>query len=382
MYFIIVSVFLFLFASLNRRNISYRVFFIFPVLVLPVIVLNIYFQGEDWVNYRNFAMSGAVLSTPELAFNFLFKALYYFSGSLYPLAVYLYYVIAFLLIYYFFCFYGNGFFELKTRYFIFFVSGLFFIFGPTLVAEQLRQFLALIIVLFASSKCVKRQWLHCLALVLLASFFHISAIVFISVFFCCSFFNKKRYFIVSSIFLSIGLYFSVVSVALLSSGFVADKVETYLKAYSFGFGIRHLICLFYIVTYVSCIDERKLERPYLFLNRISFFGAVLMLTAVYLPFLDRYAGYFLVFMFLNVLYGVCYKKSAYVLNFISIVLFLVFTFGYYRNSIAPFDFFVFRNEINSLFFGDIDFDRRAFDIQDNQLYLMKERGMLEVRSDM
>ena len=87
MYFFICSLFLFIaFVFFRCRTTS-----LISTVLLPFIILNVYFDGEDWVNYLDSFEAGWLGSSPEIFFYTVLSFLKFITSGSYQYSIFLFF---------------------------------------------------------------------------------------------------------------------------------------------------------------------------------------------------------------------------------------------------------------------------------------------------
>lgn len=367
MYFIVVSICSFILSLCKNKNLS-----LFFSLLMPLILLNVYFQGEDWVNYIEYFNSENIFSSPEIIFNSIFFLLSFIFNGNYTYSLLALYLIVFIALYnlfhnekHVFCIHIQG------RYLLF-LSLLILSLGPTLLLEQLRQLVALVFILYAISENFNQRKVKFIVFILLSLFSHVSAIVMFVLIVLSSVDISKRVFIFYVIFLLFVFYFAIVIPSSILSnvpiiGFVYSKIDRYLGVSVVGIGIKHLVYFIFAAYYVFFYRESSRSKNIIFFARMSFAGAAMYLLSSLLPFTNRFSSYFIVMYILFFLMEMssCTWPKMKVSSLILIALILLTGISYYRNPISPLPFAMLDNQLFDALYLNIPLEDKSEEIKNN-----------------
>lgn len=344
MFILINSIFL-LFISLlwPRLNFSSkRLIRIFTLFWLVILFSSFYLNGMDWVIYFiKFENIDELYLSFEPGFVFLFKSLLFFSSYHFGVAIISYYFITFSILLYYLSKY-----KLNEP---FFIAILIIMCGHTLILEQLRQFLACLIIFpgiieYQKNNSLKR---FCL-LVTLASLFHISALLILPIIFLCSI--KNRYlFLISTI-----SSFLIIIILLMSNhylfpflenfSFIFTKISYYLEKnpITIKFGWMNILIFIFFIMYMLNIKNIENHTSSKLLLRFLFIGATILTFSGTILFFNRFSFYFifiLIYMILIYNKNTKQKKSREILINGYFILLVLFSFlSYFRNDVAPVKF--------------------------------------------
>lgn len=350
MYFIIVSIVM-LCLSLKEKT-SGRVISFSVSLLLPFLFLNVYFNGEDWVNYHDFFQSAKAWYPPEVTFYFTLFLLKIISFSDFKFAIFIFYLLSFLSIYNLFFNSKHVLFYCVKRYYLLFISLVVVSLGPTLLLEQLRQFMALIFFLYAISSFSSGRKFSAFVFLLLSVTSHVSAII-LFLFSLLSFFTagKLKYlFCVLLLCILICIFILILNGHVFSSFFLAfiqEKISRYLTVSTPAIGLTHLLYFPYVVYFLLIYKEKNRSIYTNFFNRLAFSGALIYLLSCLFGFLTRFSSYYIVVYSLCVAFElVGHQRSIKNLGLILLSCIIFFNgASYYSNPIAPIKFFNIKSEL-------------------------------------
>jgi len=383
MYFFICSLFLFIaFVFFRCRTTS-----LISTVLLPFIILNVYFDGEDWVNYLDSFEAGWLGSSPEIFFYTVLSFLKFITFGSYQYSIFLFFCFVFIAIYNLFHNKKHVFFYYLNRYYLLFLSLFVFSLGATLIMEQLRQLLALVLFMYAFSFFCNKRNLMGAAYMLLSALSHVSVVfLFAFVFLCALRINKLKFVILVSLLCSLIVtlclspIWGAINIGVIS--FLYDKVLRYLSVSVMGFGILHFFSLIYVLFYILMYNELSHsewnagDRFRLILARLAFSGCALYLCSSILPFLNRFSSYFIVIYILNVV--IClpvFRVNKKFLNVMIIVVICISTgVSYYRNPFAPLPFIGEEWGVSKIIFDEYDIVDRYNEIKSLQLEKMQQYG--------
>lgn len=150
---------------------------------------------------------------------------------------------------------------------------------------QIRAGLSYAIILVAVQYITKRDWKRYFALVLIAYFFHHSAIIAVPLYFLCLFNLKKKHIIMGLViaFIIAGFYSDVVR-ALVADNATDLSVTTYVeKGYQREFGLSNPMIyfqLFLLLAYTFNEKKLRLTTPHYFTIRNAYFYSTLILITL------------------------------------------------------------------------------------------------------
>lgn len=259
-----------------------------------------YNTGADWSIYtavfKNFPIYGNYVNW-EPGFYWLMKLIYNLFGN--------YYVLQFLVT--FFLLYAiNRFFTKNSKYPIFCISIFVIIFLTTIMMAQVRQSIALSIVLLGTPYIFKRDIFKYILVIFIASLFHISSVVALLLYFLYYRSSKSVLIFILLLAQSFIIFPSIIiDIINFISHLFPERLETLVNIYTnnlysddaeFGTG------LFYIISVVFCIFViiySKNEK-----NEDNFFLNILVVTYVVIALsksmviLGRFQSYFYVYAIL------------------------------------------------------------------------------------
>jgi len=306
-----------------------------------------YVNGVDWsVYFLKFLGDDNPYLSFEFGFVLFFKALLFLTFEQFGLTILVFYLISF----------GFLFFILKRSNINepFFLLCLLLIFGYTLLLEQLRQFVACIILLYAilnfhkgSSLKVSFFW------IVIASTFHISSLILIPALILVSIRSVTLFvfFLLSSVITFVVILFAGYALidALANYSFAIKKIAFYIQQtpLKLAFGWLNILDLIYIIFY--CIYRKGIDRnsDTGFLARIVFVGAVIHLFSGSITFLARvtFIFYFIAIYTFSLSTDIYKKRLFSIKSYSSLMfslffsVFLFFNFlSYFRNVNSPIEF--------------------------------------------
>lgn len=335
-----------------RSQIAFRLSFI---IFFSICFVSYYTNGMDWsVYYLRFMEGGGVFTSFEFGFVIILKLLLIISDNNFGLAILFYYLICFVLL-------SLILKKYKANEPLFW-GCLLLLFGYNLFLEQLRQLLACIIIFYAILKYNQNQNKTALCmLVIIASTFHVSAIIILPTILLISFRNVTTFIIITVFSISsivvflMALYSAISSLAAIS--FIFAKIDYYLRQNPVGlnFGWLNILDALFILFYIRYKNVIDKQININILMRIVFVGSVIHLFSGSITFLARVCFYF---YFVGV-YIYCYTLSdktprvfaiknfntLILAVFVNVMLLLNFA-SYFRNEQAPVGF----NNMNFQFF--------------------------------
>ncbi|MGG5216347.1 MULTISPECIES: EpsG family protein [Rahnella] len=340
--------------TLNSRSIM-RVIFLFS---FSIYFTSFYLNGADWsVYFLKFLGDDNPYLSFEAGFVIYFKLLLLISFGQFGTAIFLFYLITFGMLI-------SIVKKYKVNDALFFLS-VFMIFGYTLILEQLRQFMACVIILYAFLKYREGNPLKTtLFWIILASFFHISSLIVLPTLFFLSIRSISLFviFVISSVTAFVVLLFAGYAlIDLLGNySFAFRKVSFYLQqtpiSLTFGWlNILDFIFVSFYSLYRKNIDNNSHIAYY---ARIVFIGAVIHMFSGSVTFLAR-LGFFYYFIAAclfslspNIhekrLLAIRSYRSLMICVYFSIV--LVFNFvSYFRNPVSPVGFYNLNFNLETLF---------------------------------
>ncbi|MCZ8807441.1 EpsG family protein [Escherichia albertii] len=363
----------------HQAQIAFRSLFI---IFFSICFVSYYTNGVDWsVYYLRFMEGGGLFTSFEFGFVIFLKLLLIVSDNNFGLTILLYYVLCFVLL------------SLILKKYRanepLFWGCLLLLFGYNLFLEQLRQLLACIIVFYAILKYNQNKNITALCiLVIIASTFHVSAIIILPTIFLISFRNVTTFVIITVfsitgiVLFMIALYSAVSSLAAIN--FVFAKIDYYLRQNPVGlnFGWLNILDALFILFYIRyryVIDKQINVK---ILVRIIFVGSVIHLFSSSITFLARVCFYF---YFVGI-YIYCYSLNSkaprvfaiknfntlVLAAFVNVMLLLNFA-SYFRNEQAPVGFnnmnLQFFNTFNDNFLRTNAYDKYFKAMQDSVDYL-------------
>jgi len=329
--------------------------------VLIISFTAFYINGVDWsIYYSRFLNDDDLYLAFEPGFVFFFKLLLFLSGNNFGIAILLFYMFVFTML-------GYNLTKVKINEPLF-ISALLMVFGYTLILEQLRQFIACVIIFAIIINYCKSHSLPRLIIgTIIAASMHVSALIIIPAILLCKIKNRKIFIAVTVSSISLFaflLIFGAGLVAFLAQfNFAFKKILFYIEQnpISIQFGWLNILTFLYVVFYIYYSYQIEKKQELLLLNRIIFVGAVIYLYSGAITFLARVTFYFI---FIAIFVFTLYAKESYrrifeVKSYNTLFLnlyfftFLVFCFfSYFRNTSAPVSF------INLNYYTAAVFDER------------------------
>lgn len=348
--FILLNVIPLLFLSFiwGRFNLGSKQ--VIRTLIWGVLIISFtafYINGVDWgIYYSRFLNNDDLYLAFEPGFVIFFKALLFLSGNNFGIAILFFYTITFTML-------GYNLTKVKVNEPLF-ISALLMVFGYTLILEQLRQFIACVIVFSVMINYCKNSSLTRLVTgTIIAATMHVSAIIIIPAILLCKIKNRKLFIAVTVSSISLFaflLIFGASLVAFLAQyNFAFKKILFYIEQnpIAIQFGWLNILTLLYVVFYICYSYQIEKEQNLKLLNRIIFIGAVIYLYSGAITFLARVTFYFIfIAIFVFTLYArETYRRIFEVKSYNTLVLnvyfftFLIFCFfSYFRNTSAPVSF--------------------------------------------
>lgn len=348
--FIMMNVIPLLFLSLiwGKFNIgSKNILRIVIWIVLVFSFSTFYLNGVDWsIYYTRFINDEDLYLAFEPGFVIYFKTLLFIANDNFGFAILLFYTLAFALL-------GYNLRKIRINEPLF-ISALLIVFGYTLILEQLRQFIACIIVFgtilnYSINKSLSRLIVG----VIIAATMHVSALIIIPAIFLCKVKSRKLFIsvTVSSISLfAFLLIFGVKVITLLAQvNFAFKKILFYIEQnpISLQVGWLNIWVLLFVGFYVFYSYQIERKENLRLLNRFIFIGAVIYLYSGAITFLARVTFYFIfVAIFVFSLYAKeNYKRifevktyNTLFLNLYFFIFLMLCFLSYFRNPSAPVSF--------------------------------------------
>ncbi|CCK07627.1 FIG00638365: hypothetical protein [Cronobacter sakazakii 696] len=317
------------------------------VILFSLFFTSYYLNGMDWsIYYLKFVDEGDPYSSFEFGFVLFFEGILFLTNNNYGLAILLFYLITFSIL----CLIIKRF---KTNEPLFWAC-LFLIFGYNLILEQLRQFIACIIIFYALLKYNndgKINWL--IFWIFLAACFHVSSLIVFPAIALASFRNVTTFTLLTlvSIVGFIGFFFTGAAIvtALANANLAFTKIAYYLQqnpiSLSFGWlNILDLIFVLFYFIYRASIDRVASVR---LLTRLIFVGATIHLFSGSITFLARVCFFFYfiaIYVFCVVPKGESTRLFS-IRSYNTLILALFFSgmltlnfISYFRNEQAPLQF--------------------------------------------
>ncbi|MBL5947941.1 EpsG family protein [Enterobacter asburiae] len=327
-------------------------------IVLVFSFTTFYINGVDWsIYYTRFINDEELYLAFEPGFVIYLKTLLFIANNNFGYAIMLFYALAFALL-------GYNLKKIKINEPLF-IAALLIVFGYTLILEQLRQFIACIIVFAAIiNYSLNKSLLRLIVGVIIAATMHVSALIIIPAIFLCKLKSRKLFISVTVASISLFsflLIFGVKIIILLAQvNFAFRKILFYIEQnpISIQFGWLNLLVLLFVVFYVSYSYQIEKNESLRLLNRFIFVGAVIYLYSGAITFLTRVTFYFIfVAIFIFSLcarenYRRIFEVKSYNTLFLNLYFFVFLTFcflSYFRNPSAPVSFGNMNYHIATLF---------------------------------
>lgn len=262
------------------------------VILFSVLFTSYYLNGMDWsIYYLKFVEEGDPYTSFEFGFVLFFQGILLLTNNNYGLAIFLFYVISFSVL----CIIIKRF---KTNEPLFWAC-LLLIFGYNLILEQLRQFIACIIIFYALLKYNNDGKIKQLIfLIFLAACFHVSSLIVLPAVVLASFRNVTSFTLMTlaSVIGFIGFFFTGTAIvtAMANTNLAFTKIAYYLQQnpISLNFGWLNILDLIFVVFYFiyrANIDRIASAR---LLTRLIFVGATIHLFSGSITFLARVCFFF------------------------------------------------------------------------------------------
>lgn len=348
--FIMMNVIPLLFLSLiwGKLNIgSKNILRIGIWIVLVFSFSTFYLNGVDWsIYYTRFINDEELYLAFEPGFVIYFKTLLFIANDNFGFAILLFYALAFALL-------GYNLRKIRINEPLF-ICALLIVFGYTLILEQLRQFIACIIVFGTIiNYSINKSLFRLIVGVIIAATMHVSALIIIPAIFLCKVKSRKLFIsvTVSSISLfAFLLIFGVKVITLLAQvNFAFKKILFYIEQnpISLQVGWLNIWVLLFVGFYVFYSYQIERKENLRLLNRFIFIGAVIYLYSGTITFLARVTFYFIfVAIFVFSLYAKeNYKRifevktyNTLFLNLYFFIFLMLCFLSYFRNPSAPVSF--------------------------------------------
>lgn len=326
-----------------------------------------YLNGEDWVNYyvNFFTHDGTAWFEP--GFYLFYSCLSLISFDNFGVATLLFFMLAFFML---------------TKYVVenkdcnlpFFLLLLIVCFGNTLILEQLRQFFSAICALCALIFRLNLKRKQSNIFLLVAMSFHASAIIVACAFLLASIKSSKLFIIISvstTSFLLLLLtndFLINIGVQILPVIFLKIKTYREITNLSLHFGPSLLFSIFYILHQFTRLKKLNYSNGYpaAFFNRQLFFGGLVFLIGIFIPFMSRMSSFFIIFLFYDVAINNYFRhfmiNKKTVLKFILVLIFSFFNMAsYFKNDIAPVSFNNLNFNLISFVSNDVNYDTLVYE---------------------
>jgi len=148
------------------------------------------------------------------------------------------------------------------------------------------------------------------------------------------------------------------------------KIKTYreITDLSFHTGPSFLFSIFYILYQFTKLKKLHYSNEYsvVFFNRQLFFGGLVFLVGIFIPFMSRMSTFFIIFLFYDVAINNYFKnfminKNA-VFKFIMVFMFSFFSMAsYFKNDIAPVSFNNMNFNLISFLSNNVNYDALVYE---------------------
>ncbi|MEQ0828325.1 MULTISPECIES: EpsG family protein [Enterobacter] len=337
------------------------------VFLLGVAYTAFYLNGEDWVNYyvNFFTREGTAWFEP--GFYLLYSCLSFLSHYNFGVTTLLFFLLSFAILTKFVL-------DNKDCNLPFFLLLLIICFGNTLILEQLRQFASAILALCALITRLNLNRKKSNFYLLLAISFHASAVIVACAFFLASIKNSKIFIFIS---LSIASFLLLlltsdslvnIGVQLLPAIFIKIKVYREITDLSLHVGPSLIFSIVYLLYQLKNIGKLKYTGDYsvVFLKRQLFFGGLIFLVGIFIPFMSRMSTFFIIFLFYDVAINNYFKYfqigRRVVLKFVLVLFYSFFSLAsYFKNDIAPVSFDNLTFNFIPFVLNDINYDSLVYE---------------------
>ncbi|MEL0579541.1 EpsG family protein [Pectobacterium punjabense] len=336
-----------------------KIFSILYLFFLITLFTGFYLNGYDWSVYYLSLSNDESSGYFEVGFVFLFKAILFVAGGNFGISIFIYYLIIFSSLFYFL--------NKKNVNLPFFITAMLLVFGYNLILEQLRQFIACVIIFYAVIKLEENRNYKgkYILLCIFSSLFHVSSLVMIPALYLVEIKSSNKFKLLSILAVfSICIFLSLSSSILLGLSdlsFVFNKLSNYIdkSPVVVNFGLLNVIDLFFVIFYLF-FNKKIDENEYMgFYARFIFLGALIHFFSGSIPFLSRLSYYFYfvviyVFSMSVCKNGIRYMKIRDNKTLLVSIFFFVFTMAnytsYFRNMNAPIDFFTMNIYLPDIFY--------------------------------
>lgn len=207
----------------------------------------------------------------------------------------------------------------------------------------MRQFIAVAVIFYAFKNLEKEKYLNYILLVIIASFFHVTAIISIAfplIYIACKSKRRILYSIILITVLCVGLinYNNLLSL-LYNTGIIPYKYITRYSITDYNISVNfadELIRIFPLLLIFFQSKIMKNSKNNIYFTTIAIFDFVLIQVSILVPFAQRICIYFTIFSFINIARIIKNSKINKVpLSFVSILLFTIyFVYSYLYIGIA------------------------------------------------
>lgn len=385
MYFFTVSFLFLIFYFFSKERVINTFLFVISPVLLSFICINIYFNGGDWINYYSMYHNADNFSSPELLFFAVLDVLRIIAFNDFSISIFLYFLTCFSFIALFFYLprYRKLTGEIKTFYL--FISLLFFIVGPTLVIEQLRQFASLIFLMYAYGEYHNRNKPRFILFTICAVLCHISAFMFpIFLWVASQRLSKNKFLCLTFLLLGILLVTLQASPTFLLLSnipllvYLGDKISFYLTSVDeLRVGIRQVLFVLFIFVYYFKFNEDNMSVIDRISMRIFTLGCSLFLISSFVPSIERL---FYCFLFVYILFVTSYVNRNNSLAFKKIIIlysFIIFSFfplSYYNDKRSPLYFAEGENFIFDVVSQKVDYKKLISPIMEEHIRYLENKG--------
>lgn len=357
-----------LWSRLKRRDRDLSLFLL--NIFFAFMITSFYLNGEDWASYYTNLFTDGGTTWFEPGFYISIILIKTISLGNFGLTILLYFLLCFFLL-------SKALKSLEATNIPVFYVFLLLCFGNTLVLEQLRQFMAAIIAIFALIAFQKGKKRNAFLLIFLAVSFHISALILFVSFFIGSK-GSSKFFVYTSttlmIFISIFFITPELFTPLLQFfPAILLKLTQYREITAIGFhlGPSFLISMMFLVFlfFNSHLFSKNRNNDEWFLFRQMFFGVLIFMVGLYIPFAGRFSVYFILYVFIfSSKKSSFYSFSRIILKTTAIysIVLMMFIFSnllsYYKNELSPISFFQLDTHFVEFMANDINYNDRIFRI--------------------
>jgi hypothetical protein len=289
---------LFAFAEVCNPKKNYlKLILLFFTIVLILFIGLRYKTGRDWGNYIR--MFESIPKSRETSFEpgylWLNKIIYYTLGNYFAVQF-----IASCVIFYAYYFFIKKY----AKFPIFSLCLLFMVFFFDILMSQVRQSIAMAIILMGTESIFERKFVKYACYILAASLFHISAICAIPIYFLYHYFNKLLlvlliFFSTLSYFYNNIVYLMVSKIApflpyrLGTIALVYLNAEVYSESAEFETGLVYISKLL-MTLFILCICRTRDKKTWFFINCLVMMQIISSIATGF-AIIQRFRAYYLMF---------------------------------------------------------------------------------------